>query len=42
MEWYWWAIIVVVIISLPLKIKFMKWYGNKQKEQKKKGFMSND
>lgn len=33
--WYLWLIIVVVlIISIPLKIKFMKWWNKRQQEQK--------
>ena len=35
LEWYWWLVIVaVVVISIPLKIKFIKWWGNRQREQK--------
>ncbi|WMJ77062.1 MULTISPECIES: hypothetical protein [unclassified Sedimentibacter] len=35
MEWYWWLIIVVVIaLSIPFKIKFMKWWSKRQQEQK--------
>ena len=38
MEWYWWVIIaVVVIISIPFKLKFIKWYAKKWKEQKDSG-----
>lgn len=33
--WYLWLIIVVVlIISIPLKIKFMKWWSKRRQEQK--------
>ena len=33
MEWYWWLIIAVIIVSIPFKIKFMKWYSKRQKEK---------
>jgi len=37
LAWYWWLVIIVVIaLSFPLKIKFMKWWGNKQKEKQGK------
>jgi hypothetical protein len=36
MEWYWWlAIIVLFIIVLPFKVKFMKWWSKQNKEEKK-------
>ena len=36
LEWYWWLVILtVLIISLPLKVKFMKWWGNRNAEQKR-------
>lgn len=35
MEWYWWLLIIVVVaLSIPLKVKFMKWWSKRQKEQK--------
>ncbi len=35
-EWFWWVVIVVaVVISIPFKIKFLKWYNNKSKAEKK-------
>lgn len=34
LEWYWGLLIaVVVIVSIPFKVKFMKWWGRRQKEQ---------
>ena len=36
LDWYWWLVILtVLIISLPLKVKFMKWWGNRNAEQKR-------
>lgn len=32
-EWYWWLVIVVVL-SIPFKIKFVKWFSKRQQEQK--------
>lgn len=35
MEWYWWMIIIVVLAgSIPLKVRFMKWWGRRQQEKK--------
>lgn len=35
LEWYWWLVIVLVlIISLPFKVKFMKWWNQHQQEKK--------
>ncbi|MCI8599962.1 MAG: hypothetical protein HFJ10_16220 [Lachnospiraceae bacterium] len=34
-EWYWWlAIGAVVIVSIPFKIKFMKWWNHRQQQKK--------
>ena len=34
LEWYWWLIIVVVVaVSIPFKVKFMKWWSERRKEQ---------
>lgn len=31
MEWYWWlAICAVVLLSIPLKMKFMRWWARRQ------------
>ncbi len=36
LEWYWWLVIVVVLaISIPFKIKFMKWWSKWEQEKKK-------
>ena len=35
LEWYWWLVIAAVLaVSLPLKVKFMKWWGIWQKEKR--------
>ncbi|MEY8327027.1 hypothetical protein AALB47_24490 [Lachnospiraceae bacterium 54-11] len=35
MEWYWWLLIAaVLVISVPLKISFMKWWSRRQQEKK--------
>ena len=34
LEWYWWLLIaVILVISVPFKIKFMKWWSKRQQEQ---------
>ena len=36
LEWYWWLVMIAaLIISIPLKISFLKW-RSKQKHGKKK------
>ena len=36
MEWYWWLLIVVaLVICIPFKVKFMKWWSKREKEKKK-------
>ncbi|MEN7554732.1 hypothetical protein ABFR46_13745 [Clostridioides difficile] len=38
MKWYTWlTIILVVLVSIPLKIKFIKWWDRRQKEKNDKG-----
>lgn len=35
LEWYQWILIaVVLILSVPLKIKFMKWWSKREQNQK--------
>lgn len=35
LTWYWWLVIVaVLIISIPFKIRFMKWWSRRRQEQK--------
>ena len=34
-EWYWWLLIVaLLVISIPFKIRFMKWWSGRQQERK--------
>lgn len=36
LEWYWWLVILVVLaISIPFKVKFMKLWNERQQEKKK-------
>lgn len=40
LEWYWWIVIAIVVtFSIPLKIKFVKWWEkrNQEKQGVKKG-----
>ena len=33
LEWYWWLVILaVLIISIPFKVKFMKWWSRRDKK----------
>lgn len=34
LEWYWWLVIVVIFaLSIPFKIKFMKWWGKRRQKK---------
>ena len=36
LEWYWWLLIVaVLILSIPFKVKFMKWWSRREQGRKK-------
>lgn len=36
LEWYWWLVILVLlIVSIPFKVKFMKWWNQREQEKKK-------
>ncbi|MCI9458362.1 MAG: hypothetical protein HFE44_15575 [Oscillospiraceae bacterium] len=36
LAWHWWLLIVAVLmISIPFKVKFMKWWSGRRQEQKK-------
>lgn len=35
LEWYWWLLIVAgIIIAIPFKIRFMKWWNKRRQEKK--------
>ncbi|WP_193708318.1 hypothetical protein [Alkalibaculum sporogenes] len=35
MDWYWWIFIVALLfISIPFKIKFIKWWEKRQQRKK--------
>ena len=34
LEWYWWlAIIATVALSIPFKIRFLRWWNQRQQER---------
>lgn len=36
LAWYWWLVIMaVLVISIPFKIKFVKWWSKHQQEWQK-------
>ena len=36
LEWYWWLVLLAaLLISIPFKVKFMKWWNKRQQEKKK-------
>jgi hypothetical protein len=35
LEWYWWIFILgLLVISIPFKIKFVKWWNERRQEKK--------
>ena len=43
LQWYWWLVIVaVLIISIPFKIKFMKWWTKRQQGRSQRGKWGDD
>ncbi len=38
LAWYWWLVIVAaLIISIPFKVKFMKWWSKRRQEKGRRG-----
>ncbi len=36
LEWYWWLVILAALaVSIPFKVRFMKWWNQREKEKKK-------
>ena len=34
LEWYWWIVILaILIVSIPFKLRFLRWWENRQKEK---------
>ena len=43
LQWYWWLVIVAaLIISLPFKLKFMKWWTKRQQGKDQRGKWGDD
>lgn len=39
LEWYWWSmILLLLLISIPFKIRFMKWWNKRQQAKKKETY----
>lgn len=37
LEWYWWLIILAaLVICIPFKVRFMKWWDERQRENEKR------
>ncbi|GAA0791096.1 hypothetical protein GCM10008910_01760 [Faecalicatena orotica] len=35
LAWYWWLVIAVVLaVSIPFKVKFMRWWNKRRQERK--------
>ena len=38
LQWYWWLVIAaVLVISIPFKVKSMKWWSKRQQEKGQRG-----
>ncbi|MCI9463927.1 MAG: hypothetical protein HFI48_08575 [Lachnospiraceae bacterium] len=36
LEWHWWIVLLVLLaVSIPFKIKFLKWWNRRRQETKK-------
>ncbi len=36
LQWYWWLLIAVgVVVSIPVKIRFLMWWSERRRERKK-------
>ena len=43
LQWYWWLVIAaVLVISIPFKIRFMKWWGKRQQGKNQRGRWGDD
>ena len=43
LEWYWWIVIVaVLVVSIPFKVKFMKWWSKRQQGKNQRGKWGDD
>ena len=43
LAWYWWlAIGLALIVSIPFKIKFMKWWSKRQQGKDQRGKWGDD
>jgi hypothetical protein len=43
LAWYWWLVIgLVVVVSIPFKIKFMKWWTKRQQGKDQHGKWGED
>lgn len=38
LQWYWWLVIAaVIVVSIPFKVRFMKWWSKRRQEKSKRG-----
>ena len=43
LQWYWWLVIAaLLIISIPFKVKFMKWWSKRRQERNGRGKWGDD
>lgn len=36
LDWYWWIVFLILLaVSVPFKIRFMRWWYDRQQKQKK-------
>ncbi|MCI8834605.1 MAG: hypothetical protein HFH24_04405 [Ruminococcus sp.] len=43
LEWYWWLVILaILVISVPLKVKFLKWWNKRSRKKEQHGKWGDD
>ena len=43
LQWYWWLVIgAVLVISIPFKLRFMKWWTKRQQGKGQRGRWGED
>ncbi|GFI09724.1 MAG: hypothetical protein HFI24_10840 [Lachnospiraceae bacterium] len=38
LEWYWWLVTAALILSIPFKVKFIKWWSTREQGRKKERY----
>ena len=42
-QWYWWLVIAAaLVVVIPIKVKFMKWWSKRQQDKNQRGKWGED